>query len=361
MAIQGQQPGEKKLQDLFGGGSFWENVDWPRTKAYSMGLGQIYLNLEGREGHGAVSASDANAVTDAIAARLLTMTDPNTGATMVDAVYKRDDVYKGPFVKNASELQVGFADGYRVSWQTSLGGSPPGIVYPNMKKWSGDHGSFDYKQTSGVLMSNRAVGGGRSTSWISRDGIEVLRRADTVRYRWQADLLRRRQRGRVGAPAIVVSAICASLRCSLSSSRRHLRSAAEPKARPAAPAKGCGVAARGRPPRRRRANADQRRPQAGNRAAVEIRRAEARGRGRGEGAGGARRDAGADDRARGFGEEPDAELRARLVEIYKLGQGRICEWCWGRAICGSSGSRGGRALAALDRERINRTRARSRS
>jgi predicted AlkP superfamily phosphohydrolase/phosphomutase len=161
MAIQGQQPGEKKLQDLFGGGgSFWENVDWSRTKAYSMGLGQIYLNLQGREGHGVVSPADSNAVQDAIAARLMTMTDPKTGAKMVDAVYKRDDIYKGAFLNNASELQVGFADGYRVSWQTALGGSPAGIVYPNMKKWSGDHGSFDYKQTSGVLISSRPLDAG---------------------------------------------------------------------------------------------------------------------------------------------------------------------------------------------------------
>ncbi len=79
---------------------------------------------------------------------------------MVDAVYKRDDIYKGPFLQNASELQVGFADGYRVSWQSSLGGSPPGLVYPNMKKWSGDHGSFDYKQTSGTLISSRPLAGG---------------------------------------------------------------------------------------------------------------------------------------------------------------------------------------------------------
>jgi predicted AlkP superfamily phosphohydrolase/phosphomutase len=48
-------------------------------------------------------------------------------------------------------------DGYRVSWQTTLGGSPQGIVYPNMKKWSGDHGGYDYATTSGVLISNRRV------------------------------------------------------------------------------------------------------------------------------------------------------------------------------------------------------------
>jgi len=160
MAIRGQQPGEKKLQDLFGGGTFWENVDWPRTKAYAMGLGQIYVNLQGREGHGAVAPADSTAVQDALVGRLLTMTDTATGAKMVDAVYKRDDIYKGPFLNNASELQIGLADGYRVSWQSTLGGSPPGIVYPNMKKWSGDHGSFDYKQTAGVLISSRPLGEG---------------------------------------------------------------------------------------------------------------------------------------------------------------------------------------------------------
>ena len=85
------------------------------------------------------------------------MTDPETGAPIVQAVYKRDDVYTGEYLENASELQVGIEDGYRVSWQTTLGGSPPGIVYPNMKKWSGDHGGYDFADTAGVLISNRPL------------------------------------------------------------------------------------------------------------------------------------------------------------------------------------------------------------
>ena len=158
MALQGQAPGEKKLQDLFGGGTFWENVDWSRTRAYAMGLGQIYINLKGREGHGTVSPGrESQEVQEALIAQLLTMADPQNGAKMVEAVYRSSDVYSGEFVRNAAELQVGLADGYRVSWQSTLGGSPPGLVYPNMKKWSGDHGSYDYKQTSGVLISNRPV------------------------------------------------------------------------------------------------------------------------------------------------------------------------------------------------------------
>jgi predicted AlkP superfamily phosphohydrolase/phosphomutase len=155
---QGQQPGEKTLDDLFGGGEFWENVDWSRTRVYAMGLGQVYFNLRGRESGGIVSpGAEAKQLADELSARLLTMTDPDDGARIVRAVYKRDDVYSGEFLQNAAELQVGMEDGYRVSWQTTLGGSPQGIVYPNMKKWSGDHGGYDFATTAGVLISNKPI------------------------------------------------------------------------------------------------------------------------------------------------------------------------------------------------------------
>jgi predicted AlkP superfamily phosphohydrolase/phosphomutase len=161
MVLQRQgapQPGEKTLDDLFGGGEFWENVDWSRTRAYAMGLGQIYFNLRGRESQGIVSpGAEARQLADELSARLLTMTDPDDGARIVRSVYKRDDVYSGGYLHNASELQVGMEDGYRVSWQTTLGGSPPGIVYPNLKKWSGDHGGYDFATTAGVLITNRPV------------------------------------------------------------------------------------------------------------------------------------------------------------------------------------------------------------
>ena len=160
MAIQGQQPGEKKLDDLFGGGEFWENVDWSRTRAYAMGIGQIYFNLRGREARGIVSpGAEAQALADELRTKLLALRDPEDGALIIREVYKRDDIYSGQFVDNASELQVGMEDGYRVSWQTTLGGSPPGIVYANMKKWSADHGGYDFATTAGVLITNRKLAG----------------------------------------------------------------------------------------------------------------------------------------------------------------------------------------------------------
>jgi predicted AlkP superfamily phosphohydrolase/phosphomutase len=175
MVLQGQQPGEKKLDDLFGGGEFWENVDWSHTRAYAMGLGQIYFNLRGREGKGIVSpGAEAKLLADELSAKLLTMKDPDDGSPIVRAVYKRDDVYSGEYLANASELQVGMEDGYRVSWQTTLGGSPQGIVYPNMKKWSGDHGGYDYATTAGVLISSRPV------SRQGGDGPSIMDIAPTV-------------------------------------------------------------------------------------------------------------------------------------------------------------------------------------
>jgi predicted AlkP superfamily phosphohydrolase/phosphomutase len=158
MTLEGQDPGEKKLADLFGGGEFWENVDWSRTRAYAMGLGQIYFNLRGREGQGIVSpGAEYATLADELSAKLLTMRDPADDAPIVRSVYKRDDIYSGDYLHNASDLQVGFHDGYRVSWQTTLGGSPPGLVYPNSRKWSGDHGGYDYQTTAGVLIVNRPL------------------------------------------------------------------------------------------------------------------------------------------------------------------------------------------------------------
>src|SRR4051812_14519179 len=94
MVLKGQQAGDKKLSDLFGGGTFWENVDWSRTRAYAMGIGQIYFNLRGRESQGIVSpGAEAAALADELAGKLRTLTDPEDGTPIIRAVYKRDDIY----------------------------------------------------------------------------------------------------------------------------------------------------------------------------------------------------------------------------------------------------------------------------
>ena len=108
-----------------GGGKFWESVDWSRTKAYAVGLGQIYFNLRGREGagHRLRGRGATRRSQNEMRAKLLTLKDPKDGQPVSAPSTSRDDIYHGEYLRNAPDLQVGFNDGYRVGWQDTLGGS----------------------------------------------------------------------------------------------------------------------------------------------------------------------------------------------------------------------------------------------
>jgi len=150
----------KRMDDMFSGGSFFPNVDWSRTKAYSLGLGGIFINVKGREGHGAVEpGKEYQAVRDEIMAKIREYRDPDTGAPVIQGAYRREDIFRGPKLEEAPDVQLSFYDGYRTSWQTALGAVPESIVVANLKKWSGDHCASDKSDTQGILLSNRRVKG----------------------------------------------------------------------------------------------------------------------------------------------------------------------------------------------------------
>ncbi len=156
MRLSSEKGKEYKLEDLFGRGEFWPNVDWQRTEAYALGLGCIYINLKDREIYGTVKpGDDYDGLKEEIVAKLRNLRDPATGKRVIVDVYKREDIYKGEYLKEAPDLVVGFNEGYRVSWQTALGGIPPEIIVENKSNWSGDHCSFDPSITQGIFISNK--------------------------------------------------------------------------------------------------------------------------------------------------------------------------------------------------------------
>ncbi len=158
MVFDGQETEKKTLADLFGRGRFWEGVDWTKTKAYAVGLGQIYFNLRGRESKGIVSTgAEYTALQKEMGDKLVQLVDPDTNLPVMSAVYRRDDIYKGEFLVNAPDLQVGFNDGYRVGWQDTMGGVNRAIVTNNNRKWSGDHCATATEISGGVLFSNRKI------------------------------------------------------------------------------------------------------------------------------------------------------------------------------------------------------------
>ena len=147
----GSKPGD--------GGDFFHNVDWDRTKAYAMGLGCIFLNLKGRESNGILSAEDAESVREGIVSGLTGLADPARSAVAVRSVVRREQVYSGPYLSEAPDLLVNFSEGYRVSWDTPLGGVPQGLFADNHKKWGGDH-VIDPALVPGILFMNKKFNAG---------------------------------------------------------------------------------------------------------------------------------------------------------------------------------------------------------
>lgn len=154
----GVQVKDRNVEMLFDSGQFWENVDWSHTRAYAMGLGEMYINVKGRESQGIVNpGADYDALKSELKSRLVTMTDMETMEHPVRRVLAREDVYRQFDPNMIPDLFVTNNDGYRVSWQTSLGGIPKNLIEPNKQTWSGDHCSVDPEIVKGIFFYNRKL------------------------------------------------------------------------------------------------------------------------------------------------------------------------------------------------------------
>lgn len=138
------------------GAEFFRDIDWPRTRAYALGFGGIYINKAGRERYGIVKESEVAGIRESIIKGLKQLKDPKNGQRVVKDVYIADQIYSGDYVKDAPELYVGFNRGYRASWQTALGGVPAPLIEDNKKKWSGDH-LIDPALVPGVIFINKKI------------------------------------------------------------------------------------------------------------------------------------------------------------------------------------------------------------
>jgi predicted AlkP superfamily phosphohydrolase/phosphomutase len=109
-----------------------EAIDWEHTQAYSFGyLGQIYVNLQGREPQGIVAPGEARArLVEQIQAALYQWKDPQDGQPVVDAAHRKEELYHGPYTEHAPDLCLTMRDygyititGQEFTTQATLG--PP--------------------------------------------------------------------------------------------------------------------------------------------------------------------------------------------------------------------------------------------
>jgi predicted AlkP superfamily phosphohydrolase/phosphomutase len=140
-------------------GSFFDGVDWNRTKAYALGLAGFYLNVKGREALGTVEPGrESEALKREIIDKLEALRDGD-GAAPIRNVYATASLYRGPYVDAAPDFIVGYNEGYRASWDGAVGKVAANVLEDNPKAWSGDH-CVDPVLVPGVLFSNRKVEAG---------------------------------------------------------------------------------------------------------------------------------------------------------------------------------------------------------
>jgi len=86
-------------------------IAWERTRAYAIPvyypITGVWVNLRGRQPKGTVApGAEYEALRDTLARELGALRDPATGASLVSAVWRREDVYRGPHCEQAPDLLV---------------------------------------------------------------------------------------------------------------------------------------------------------------------------------------------------------------------------------------------------------------
>lgn len=155
---------ERGWQARTSAGDGLRGVDWSRTRAYALGLGQVYLNLRGREPQGIVApGAEADALLTTIADGLGSLVDPADGGPVVASVDRGRAVFAGPFEDRAPDLLVSFVPGARMAFVDGTGGAATTVVAPNPGRWSGDHGAGRARDVPGVLVSSEPLRAGSAS------------------------------------------------------------------------------------------------------------------------------------------------------------------------------------------------------
>lgn len=139
------------------GREWFQDVDWEKTRAFTLGLTGIFLNLKGREKSGTVEqGEEARALAAEIKEKLEKLVDPKTGDPVVNEAFLTAHVHDGPYADMAPEILVGYHKGFRHSWDCATGAASKEVFSDNTKSWSGDH-CVDPRLVPGVFWCNRQV------------------------------------------------------------------------------------------------------------------------------------------------------------------------------------------------------------
>ncbi len=88
--------------------SSFTSIDWSRTKAYCSEVlaspPSIWINLKGVKPQGIVDPKDYDDLLNFIIAKLEELKDPRDGQPVIKRVYRRDEIFHGPFAHEGADL-----------------------------------------------------------------------------------------------------------------------------------------------------------------------------------------------------------------------------------------------------------------
>jgi predicted AlkP superfamily phosphohydrolase/phosphomutase len=124
----------------------FSGIEWSQTQVYAEPFaGQIFINLQGREPEGIVSAKEYPSLCERVRDILLKLTDPESGSSLVRAIYRPEDLYHGPYSTKAADLTIDWDYGVlRDALCYHSEGKPTIIKTPKRKvssRWRGTHRS----------------------------------------------------------------------------------------------------------------------------------------------------------------------------------------------------------------------------
>jgi len=101
----------------------------PGSVAYSLDPGRVVIRVRGREKEGCVApGAEYETLRDEIASAALELRDPESGEPVFQAVFKREELYHGPYLEQAADLILAPHDGY----------DPKGPLYKETLTFKGD-------------------------------------------------------------------------------------------------------------------------------------------------------------------------------------------------------------------------------
>ncbi len=113
--------------------STYGGIEWSQTRVFASPIGgRVYINLQGRQPEGIVPDRDYERLREEVREILWGLTDPLSADRLIRGIYRREDLYRGPYAEQAADLVIEWDEtvmrnglGYHANGQSIVIEPPP--------------------------------------------------------------------------------------------------------------------------------------------------------------------------------------------------------------------------------------------